>query len=459
MDKLSLLKTRREALLKCGAQIRAKIDELVDAKSFIELDSYSFSKNEFYGEEIQGEGVVTGFATISDYPVYVAAINAEILSGGLTLAGCKKIVKCLDKALKQNAPVVFILSSKGVLAGEGVSVLSGVAEVLAKIDELKGYCPMFSVALGDVLGSASLFVAGADYNYYFKDACVSYVSPFVLAAKEGKNPDNVAIGGACSAKSNNLATFEVSSMEEVKNSIANVLDILPDFGGIELETMDDYNRDAPNLNDKACAKCLISAVFDKDYFIELGKDFAKEVVTGIGRIGGFSCGAIIFDGEDGVELTKCKIEKVKDFLFYCNAQNLPVITFVNTLSVKADLCTHNTTVLKQISKLVSALNVDMPKISVIYGKAIGLGYTLFGSKAFGADYVYAFANAKISLFDSEVGAQIEFASQGGDLDKIKEAYEAQEMDAINAARLGYVDDIIEPQFVRRYLISALQMIV
>lgn len=265
MDKLSLLKARRQELLSSGGEIRKKLAEIIDEQSLVESDSYSFSKNEFYGEDVPGEGVVTGYATVNDFPCYVVAMNSQVLSGGLTNAGCKKIVKCLDKALNAGAPVIYLLSSKGVVAGEGVSALEGVGEVLLKMDELKGAVPQFAVAIGDVLGQASLFVAMADYAFYTKDSCVCYGSPLVISAKSGKALDSTAFG-AKSAEFNGLATFEVADLAEVKNFVSNILDLLPNYGGMSLETMDDANRNAPALNGEVNAKALIKAVFLRGTF-------------------------------------------------------------------------------------------------------------------------------------------------------------------------------------------------
>ena len=183
------------------------------------------------------------------------------------------------------------------------------------------------------------------------------------------------------------------------------------------------------------------------------------MVTGIGRIGGYSAGAVVFDGKDGVELNNANIKKLQDFYWYCDVNNLPVVTFVNTLGLENSLSLAATPVLKEVSDLISLLKTDVPRINVIYGKAVGLGYTLFGSKTFNVDYAYAFANAKIALFDSNVGAEMELVAKGGDYEEIKKRYEDDEMDAVNAARKGYVDDVIEPQYVRQYVISALMTLV
>lgn len=458
MDKIGLLKTRKDALLSAGADIRKKIAALVDENSFVELDAFSFSKNEFYGEDVPGEGVVCGFAAINDYAVYVVAVNPAVLSGGLTNAGCKKIVKCLDKALKAQAPVIYILSSKGVAVGEGVAVLEGVAEIIAKMQELSDVLPQFSVACGDVFGSASLMVAACDYNYYMKDACVSYVSPLVVAAKNGVSLDKEAIGGAKSAKDNALCSFTVADMTEVRNSVSDILEILPDFGGRLLETGDDLNRVAPALDKDADAKAVIEAVFDKDYCVELNKDFAPDVKTVIGRIGGYSAAAVVFDGKDGVLLNNENLDKVISFYYFCSQYDLPAITFVNTLGICPCEKVAKSRILKDINNLVYAYSFDFAKINVIYKRAIGLGYTLFGSKALGADYSFAFANAEISVVNSEEGAEIECAANGGDKAEIKARFIADGMDAMNAAKCGYIDNVIEPKNVRPYLISVLQML-
>ena len=134
MNKIDLLKARRAEILQAGSEIRKQIHQLVDELSFVEFDSYSFSKNEFY-DGMGGEGVITGSATINDNLVYVIAQNNAVLSGGVTDANCKKIVKCQQKALRAGAPVLYLLDSKGVAVGEGICALEGIGEVLAMAQE------------------------------------------------------------------------------------------------------------------------------------------------------------------------------------------------------------------------------------------------------------------------------------------------------------------------------------
>ena len=460
MNKIELLKARREEILQAGSEIRKQIQQLTDEESFVEFDSYSFSENEFYDGTVGGEGVITGSATINDNAVYVIAQNKSVLLGGITDANCKKIVKCQQKALRAGAPVLYVLDTAGVAVGEGVSVLEGIGEVLAMAQALKGECVQICVATGDVFGSFALLATSCDFNFMTKSSCVTYASPLVISAASGKNLAKEEVGGVKNHKNTGACTFEVADLAEVRDTVIRLLDTLPVYNG-EVETMDDFNRATPSLNDKVCVNCLKEAVFDKDYFIEMNKGYAPEVVTGIARIGGMAVGAIVFGGEDkGVELDRVNVAKIKEFLYFCDESELPVITFVNTLGIKADLATANSPIMKEISNLVySRYNLQTPRINVIYGKAVGLGYSLFASKALGAEYSYAFATAKISLFDTQKGAMIELAGVTEENNAKAEAKYADEVqDPVNAARKGYIDDIIEPQFVRAHLISVLQLV-
>ena len=460
MNKLDLLRSRRQEVLAVGADVRKKINALVDPESFAEFDSYSFSENEFYQGNVGGEGVVTGTATINDNLVFVVAQNAAVLSGGITDANCKKIAKCQQKALRASAPLIYMLDTRGVAVGEGVNVLEGIATVLAGSNALKGECTQIAVTTGDVLGSFALLAANCDFHFVVGNACATYASPLVISAASGKKLNAAEIGGAASAAKTGAVTFAASDLESVQCTIKQILDTLPAYNG-EVETMDDFNRATPSLNEKACAKCMIEATFDKDYFVEMNAAFAPEVKTGLARLGGTAVGALVFDGgEKGVELDFNNVAKIKEFVYFCDENELPLVVLVNTLGIKAELNTALSPIMKEIANLSYALyNLSTPVINVVYGKAVGLGYTLFASKALGADYSYAFATAKISLFDEVKGAMIELAGVNEqNHDAAEEKYADENQDPFNAARNGYIDDIIEPQFVRARLIESLQIL-
>jgi acetyl-CoA carboxylase carboxyltransferase component len=194
--------------------------------------------------------------------------------------------------------------------------------------------------------------------------------------------------------------------------------------------------------------------------IEIGAGCESDVKTVLGRIGGISVAAIVFDGgENGVELNAAKLAKIKTFTEFACCYGLPFITFTDVKGICPCTCVNNSRVMKEAAEYLDMLDtIDTPKLAVVYKKAIGLGYSLFASKSVGFDYTCAFANAKIALFDSVQGAQIELADEKADKTSLAQKYADENSDPINAAKDGYIDAIIEPQFVKQYLIASLQML-
>lgn len=457
MNIFDLLNARKTELYRASSEIRDKISQIIDDKSFVELNAYSFNVNEFYNENEQGLGVVTGYATINDNPIYIVAQNAKVLSGGLSKANADKICACLEKAYGTKTPVLYLLDSQGVQVGEGVSVLEGIASILEMSNDLKDVAPQFAVSVGDVLGSTALLFANADFSYVVGSTGVSYGSPAVISASTKKSVSKEELCGNKAV--NGVRNFAVKDLSEVKEGITKILDILPNVSGYVVDTEDDLNRTSPKLNEKACPKCIIDAVYDKNSFVELGKGFVEEIITGIGRVGGVSTAVLAFDGgEEGVELDLNNVLKITNFLNFVADNDLPLLTFVNVKGIKQDVETANSQVMQEVMNMLYTLG-RTTRISVVYGKTIGLGYTAFASRKFGNAYTYAFANAKISLFDGEVGTAVEFGTVSQDrIGELKEKY-ANMQDAFNSAKIGCVDNVIEPQFVRQFVISALQTII
>lgn len=458
MDKIALLNKRKAKILAAGKSVRADIDALVDAESFVELSGFSFSKNEFYGEDAEGEGVVTGFATVNDYPVYIVAQNAAVLSGGVGKAGCEKIEKCLNQAEKTSTPVIYLLSSLGVRVGEGVSVLEGLAKLILKASQLKGSIPQYLVVNGEVYGQIALLAGICDFNFFIdKKSALAPNSPLVISSKSGKNLSKFEVGGVDGLKNADLTTFSVKNFAEIKKYVTEIGELLTVPA---VDSGDDLNQSFPALDKKCNAEAIIK-IFDKDYTVELGASYCPEVRCCLTRVGGIAVAAVVFDGENGVELTAANVRKIKDFAELASCFGLPYVTFVNTLGIRADLATNDSIVLKELGEYVNILDcIDTAKISVVYGKAVGLGYTVFAAKSMGYDYSYAFANAKIALFDSVQGAEIEFANdKKADKSKLAEKYADENSDPVNAANGGYIDNIIQPSFVKQYLIASLQMLV
>lgn len=454
MDKIQLLQERKTKIVNAGKEIRADIEALVDEESFVELSAFSFSKNEFYGETAEGEGVVTGYATIDGYPYYIVAQNFKVLDGGVSKASCDKIVKCLDIAEKNAIPVVYLLNTHGVQVGEGVTVLEGLANVLMKATQLNNNATsQYVIVNGEVYGAAAMLAAIADFTLFVKNKSVLAInSPFVLSAKAGKNVTKEEVGGAKALDKTGLVSLEVEDLADARQKILTLADLL------RANVVDaELNESAPALNENVSGENLLS-VFENA--IEINANTEPEIKTVLGRIGGIPVAAVIFDGgADGVELTTAKMAKLKSFANLAYYYDLPYITFTDTKGICPCACANNSLILKATAEYLDAFyRLSTPKISVVYKKAIGLGYSLFASKSIGFDYACAFANAKIALFDSVQGAQIELGNEKADKAALAEKYADENSDPINAAKDGYIDAIVEPQFIKQYLISSLQML-
>ncbi len=453
MDKIQLLLERKGKILEAGKEIRSHIQAIADEESFVELSAFSFSKNEFYNEETAGEGVVTGFLTLSGYPFYVVAQNFNALSGGVSKANCDKIAKCLDAAEKNSTPVLYLLNTHGVQVGEGITVLEGLGKVLLRSTQLKGVVPQYAVVDGEVYGSAAMLAAVADFAFFIEDKSVLAInSPFVLSAKEGKSLPKEGVGSAKALNKTGIPAFEVADYTDVRTKLIAIEEL------IAMPVVDaELNASTPALNEEVTADALMT-IFEEP--LEIGGICEPEVKTVLGRIGGIAVAAVVFDGkEKGVELTEEKLAKIKSFAEFACCYGLPFITFTDVKGICPCMGVNNSRVMKETAEYLDMLDtIDTAKIAVVYKKAIGLGYSLFAAKSVGFDYTVAFANAKIALFDSAQGAQLAFNGEKADQAALEARYAEENSDPIHAAKDGYIDAIIEPQFVKQHLIASLQML-
>lgn len=453
MDKIQLLKERKEKIVQTSQEIRADIAKIVDEQSFVELSAFSFSKNDFYNEEVAGEGVVTGFATVDGHPVYVVAQNFSAMRGGLSKANCDKIVKCLDAAEKNSTPVIYLMNTQGVQVGEGIPVLEGIGKILSKAMQLKECATQYLVVNGEVYGAAAMLAAIANFTFFLeKKSVLAINSPFVLSAKAGKNLAADAVGGVKALNGTCIPSFTVENLGEVREKILAITSIWTE-PVIDAE----LNQSLLALNVSCDAQNLLS-IFET--YLEVGNGYLTDVKTILGRIGGISVAAVVFDAEDGVELDALKIAKIKIFAELAIFCDLPFIVFSNVKGITPTMDVNNSYVLKEIAEYLEIFQqLSTPKLSVVYKKAVGLGYSLFASKSIGFDYACAFANAKIALFDGAQGAKIELSDEKAEESALVARYSEENSDPINAAKDGYIDAIIEPQFVKQHLIASLQMLI
>lgn len=450
MDRIQRLQERKNALFRAGEGVRADIAALCDEDSFVELSAFSFSKNTFYEEDIQGEGVVTGFATIQSHPFYIVAQNFAASYGGLSKANCDKIAATLDKAEKNDTPVIYLLHSYGVQVGEGVNVLEGIGKLLLRATQLKGAVPQFAVVCGEVYGSAAALASVADFIFFLKESALCINSPLVLSAKSGKNLKKEEAGGMGALSGAVLPAIAVKDMADISRKIA-VLNELLNLSQIDAE----LNEPNPALNKKVDVAALSSLI---EGGVEIGANSCPEIKTVLGRVGGIAVAAVIFDD---VKLNALNVKKIKNFAELACCYGLPFVTFVDCTGVEASLSVNGSAVLKEIGEYLSILDaIDTAKVAVVTGKAIGLGYSLFAAKSAGFDYTYALATAQVALFESAAGAQIAFsADPKAKKEELAARYAEENADPFHAARGGYLDNVIEPQFLKQYLVASLQMLV
>ncbi len=453
MDKIQLLQSRKAELRKASKQIREDIQTLADEESFVELSAFSFSKNEFFNQEIAGEGVVTGFLTLCGYPIYIVAQNFDALHGGISKANCDKIVKCLDAAEKNDTPVLYLLNTYGVQVGEGVTVLEGLGKVLLRATQLKGVVPQYLIVNGETYGSVAALAAIADFSFFLeKKSLLALHSPLVLSAKVGKNLPKEEVAGIKAFAHAGLPSIEVASLTGAREKIIALQELL--FTPV---VDAELNASLPAL-DEAVTLGNLMEVFEEP--LEIGGICEPSVKTVLGRIGGIAVAAVLFDGgEEGVELTAARVRKIRDFAELACCYSLPLIFFDDVKGICPTLEVNDSRVMKEIAEYLSIMDtIDTAKIAVVYKQAIGLGYSLFAAKSVGFDYACAFANAKIALFDDLAGAQMELGGRA-DSAKLAQKYVEENADPIHAAKDGYIDEIIQPQFVKQHLVASLQMLI
>ncbi|MDD6995452.1 MAG: carboxyl transferase domain-containing protein, partial [Candidatus Borkfalkiaceae bacterium] len=335
----------------------------------------------------------------------------------------------------------------------GVTAMEGVAKVLMRATQLKGVVPQYVVVNGEVYGSLAALCAVADFTFFLKNSALAVNSPLVIAAKTGKTVKKEDVGTAKSLNKSGIPAFEAEGMEEVKATIAEITEI------VSSPMLDaELNEPCPALNEKADAQTL-AQIFENA--VETGALCSPEVKTYLCRIGGIAAAAVVFDGGDEpVQLNADNLAKVKTFAEFAACYRLPLVVFSDVAGIAPCLCTHNSRALKEAAEYLNILDtIDAAKIAVVYKNAVGLGYSLFASKSAGFDYTCAFATAKIALFNDVQGAEIEFSGEKADKAVLAERYGNEKADPVNAAKDGYIDDVIEPQFVKQYLISALQMLI
>jgi acetyl-CoA carboxylase carboxyltransferase component len=462
---------------------RERVDLLLDAGSFVELDALREHDSHDFGMEKKhflGDGVVTGWGTVDGRLVYVFAQDFTVLGGSLGGVYAEKICKVMDLALQNGAPVVGLNDSGGARIQEGVIALGGYAEIFWRNTRASGVVPQISAILGPCAGGAVYSPAITDFTFMVEGSSHMFITgPEVIKTVTGETVTFDDLGGAHThAATSGVAHATFEDEESCIRGIRELLAYLPSNNLAEpplLAPQDSPDRmDAellrivPDSPDKPYDMVrVVRAVVDDGKFLEMQPDFAKNIVVGFARLNGRPVGVVGNQPANlaGVLDINASVKAAR-FVRFCDAFNLPLITFVDVPGFLPGVQQEHQGIIRHGAKLLYAYSeATVPKLTVITRKAYGGAYDVMCSKHVRADYNVAWPTAEIAVMGPEGAVNIVFRNElkgleGAALAKRREQlvaeYRQKFASPYVAARKGYIDDVIEPQETRPMLIKALE---
>ncbi len=463
---------------------RERIDLLLDEGSFEEFDMFVTHNCHDFGlekESYMSDGVVTGYGTIDGRLVYVFSQDFTVFGGSLSEAYAQKICKLLDKAMKMGAPVIGINDSGGARIQEGVKSLGGYAEIFQRNIMASGVIPQISAIFGPCAGGAVYSPALTDFIFMTKKNSYMFVTgPKVVKTVTGEVVTDEELGGASVHGSKSGVThFVTEDEQEGILMIRKLLSYLPQNNLEEapLAPCDDpINRLEDSLNyiipenpnKPYDVKDVIHAIADYNEFVEVHRNYAQNIVVGYARFNGVSVGIVANQPSylAGV-LDINASRKAARFVRFCDAFNIPILTLVDVPGFLPGTAQEYGGIITNGAKLLYAYGeATVPKITVILRKAYGGAYDVMSSKHLRGDINYAWPTAEIAVMgpkgaievlSSKQIAAIEDATEREEfIKKNEQDYKDKFANPYNAAKYGYIDDVIEPRNTRFRVIRALQ---
>ncbi|MBE9481083.1 MAG: acyl-CoA carboxylase subunit beta [Bacteroidetes bacterium] len=456
---------------------RERIDLLLDPETFVELDKFVTHRATDFGmdkNKILGDGVVTGYGKIDGRLVYIFAQDFTVFGGTLSRANSDKVVKIMDLAMKMGAPVIGLNDSGGARIQEGVESLAGYADIFYRNTMASGVIPQISAILGPCAGGAVYSPAITDFILMVKQSSYMFVTgPDVIKTVTHEEVTKEDLGGAMTHNSKSgVAHFTAENDEQAMMMVRELLSFIPS-NNLEDPPVkpctDDIKREDEKLqtiipvdpNKPYDMKEIITTVVDDFNFFEVQPHYAQNIVVGFARLGGKSVGIVANQPANlaGVLDINSSIKGAR-FVRFCDAFNIPIITFVDVPGFLPGTAQEFGGIIKHGAKLLYAFcEATVPKITLITRKAYGGAYDVMSSKHIGADINYAYQTAEIAVMGSEGAVNIIFRNALSDEDKKKavDDYKNTFANPYKAAELGYIDEIIYPKQTRYKLIQALEM--
>lgn len=462
---------------------RERIDLLLDPGTFVEMDKFVTNRCADFGmdqNKIPGDGVVTGYGKVDGRLIYVFAQDFTVFGGSLSGAYAQKICKIMDMAMKVGAPVIGLNDSGGARIQEGVESLAGYADIFFRNTRASGVIPQISAIMGPCAGGAVYSPAITDFIFMVEETSYMFITgPDVVKTVTSQEVTKQELGGAqIHSEISGVSHFETSTEEECIAQIRELLSFIPSNNTDDppfVPTTDDFNRRDEVLNtivpDNPSKpydiKDVIHHVVDDGYFFEVQPAFAKNMVVGFARLGGFSVGIV---ANQPAHLAGCldinASLKGARFVRFCDAFNIPIITLVDVPGFLPGVDQEYGGIIKHGAKLLYAFaEATVPKITLITRKAYGGAYDVMSSKHIGADMNFAYPSAEIAVMGPDGAVNIIFRNEliaaedpVAKKAELVEYYREKFANPYKAAELGYVDSIIIPSDTRPSLIQALEML-
>jgi propionyl-CoA carboxylase beta chain len=458
---------------------RERIDVFLDEGSFEELDMFVEHRATDFGmaeTKIAGDGVVTGWGTVSGRPVFVFAKDFTVFGGSLSEAHAEKIVKIQEMALRNGAPIVGLYDAGGARIQEGVAALGGYAEVFQRNVLSSGVIPQISVIMGPCAGGDVYSPAMTDFIFMVRNTAYMFVTgPDVVKTVTNETVTAEELGGATVHTTRSaIADGAYDNDMEALTELRRLIDLLPMSNRAEvpeIDTADPVDREEASLDrlipDSAAKpydiKDLILKIVDAADFFEIQAAFARNIVTGFGRIEGRTVGVVANQPMvlAGV-LDSDASRKAARFVRFCDCFNIPLVTFVDVPGFLPGTAQEYGGLIKHGAKLLFAFaEATVPKVTVITRKAYGGAYDVMASKHLRGDVNYAWPTAEIAVMGAKGAVEIIHRKEAGDTAKIArrtKEYEARFMSPFAAAERGYIDDVIMPHATRPRIARALRLL-
>ena len=463
---------------------RERIQMLLDEGSFEEFDMFVTHRCYDFGMEkshTYGDGVVTGYGTIDGRLVYIFAQDFTVSGGSLSKTMSEKICKVMDMAMRAGAPCIGLNDSGGARIQEGVNALAGYAEIFQRNVMASGVIPQISVILGPCAGGAVYSPALTDFTIMKRDTSYMFLTgPAVVKTVTGEDVTQEQLGGASVHTSKSgVADFAASTEEEAMELIRKLISYIPQnnmedaplapctdsISRLE-DSLNEIIPDSPNKPYDMYE--VIRAIVDNGDFLEVHESFAKNVITCFARFNGQSVGIIANQPKYMAGVLDINASrKAARFVRFCDAFNIPLVTLVDVPGFLPGTGQEYGGVITHGAKLLFAYcEATVPKVTVTLRKSYGGAYIVMSSKHIRGDINYAWPSAEIAVMGASGAVEVLFAREIAKIEdpvqkatfiaEKEEEYRQKFSNPYNAAKYGYIDDVIEPRNTRFRIIRALQ---